>query len=113
MEFALLSAVTCDVHRNWLSDSGFLEILRCGSRSSQFAVVVKSPAEVNLCLYIERLLTDLGEVRYKLCAHDAVECFCKFRANRIREGRTFLLGVNGSTGTRVLCNRIDTSMKYT
>jgi hypothetical protein len=30
--FALLSAVTCDVHRNWLSDFGFLEILRCGSR---------------------------------------------------------------------------------
>jgi hypothetical protein len=30
--FVLLSAVSCDVHRNWSSDFGFLEILRCGSR---------------------------------------------------------------------------------
>jgi hypothetical protein len=30
--FALFSTVIWDVHRNWLSDCGFLEILRCGSR---------------------------------------------------------------------------------
>lgn len=66
------------------------------------AVVLYTGAEVNLCPYIERLLTDLGEMRYKLCARDAVECFCGFRANRITEGRTFLLGVNGITGARVL-----------
>jgi hypothetical protein len=30
--FALLSTLTCDVHGNWLSDFGFLDILRCGSR---------------------------------------------------------------------------------
>ena len=58
-------------------------------------------AEVNICPYIERLLTDLGEIRYKLRALDAVECFCEFHENRLREGRTFLLGVNGITGTRV------------
>jgi hypothetical protein len=56
---------------------------------------------VNFSVYIERLVTDLGEIRYKLCAHDAVECFCEFHENRLREGRTFLLGENGSTGTRV------------
>lgn len=30
--FALLSTVTCDVHINMLSDFGFLDILRSGSR---------------------------------------------------------------------------------
>jgi hypothetical protein len=65
------------------------------------AVVLYTGAEVNFCPYIERLLTDLGEIRYKLHAHDAVQCFCEFRENGLREGRTFLLGVNGSTGTRV------------
>lgn len=65
------------------------------------ALVLYTGAEVNFCSYIERLLTDLGEIRYKLCAHDVVECFCEFHENRLREGRTFLLGVNGSTDTRV------------
>jgi len=69
-------------------------------KSFVMAVVLYTGAEVNFCPYIERLLTDLGEIPYKLCAHDAVECFCEFHENRLREGRTFLLGVNGSTGTR-------------
>jgi len=77
------------------------------------AVVLYTGAKVNFCPCIERLLNDLGEIRYKLCAHDAVECFCECHENWLREGRTFLLGVNGSTGTPVPWNRIGTSVKYT
>jgi len=64
-------------------------------------ILLYTGAKVNFCPCIERLVTDLGEIRYKLCAHDAVECFCEFHENRLGEGRTFLLDVSGSTGTPV------------
>jgi hypothetical protein len=65
-------------------------------------------SDMNLYLYVQCLLSNLGKIQCKLSEHNTVE----FHENRHREGHTFLMGVNKITFTCVLISLASPSHPY-